>query len=142
MILCLPGKQPSLSWTITLSAFIIILLTRLSLWISRSTHDHVWYRGHESRKHLGYPDRAAVGALTSNVNAVSEELYAQRRRQNHHENRRAIYEIIGLTAAIIAAALAGYPAWIFKGQLEEAHLDKRPWIKTDRMSFQRAPHVR
>lgn len=111
-------------------AVFIIALVRLSLRMHPSKHDKEqdWYRDREDHNRRSDSGQATIRALAANINAIGDELRAQRRQQNHHDNRRALLEKVGVGAAIVAALLAGYSAWIFQGQLNEMQSEKRPWI--------------
>jgi hypothetical protein len=115
-------------------AVFIVALTRLSLRVRPPKHDKEqdWYRDRESYKRQRNHDHASIGTLASRIDAIGDELYAQRRQQHHHENSRALLEKLGLGAASLAVILAGASAYIFQLQLRAARetltATERPWV--------------
>jgi hypothetical protein len=68
-------------------------------------------------------------AISGSLEAVADEFDSYRKEQRHHDRKNTLLEVAGVTAAFTAAAFALYSAWIFQGQLEEARIENRPWIK-------------
>lgn len=121
--------------TLAALAVLVVALTHLSVWVGRRQAKHEEeeerYGDHHNRDRHRNLNQASITAITAGVNAIGDELEAQRRQQNHHEKSRASLEKIGVFAAIIAAILAGLSAWIFSGQLEEMRNEQRPWVSAD-----------
>jgi hypothetical protein len=105
-------------------AVLIIGLVHLSMWLrvdeAKDHEEKNWYRDPETPTCADDYDGPSIAAIAHRIDAIGNELYAQRRQQNHHENVRSSLERIGVAAAIIAATLAGLSAWIFQNQLVDA----------------------
>jgi hypothetical protein len=110
------------------SAVVLVVVYDLRKMPSKHDEEQRWYRDRKSNSRQHDPSEATIRALASQIDAIGDELYAQRKQQHHHENRRHFLEKIGVWAAIVAAFLAGLTALIFQGQLNQATADSQAFI--------------
>jgi len=116
--------------TAAASAVLIIVLTGVSLWVSKTKNAEEQdsrINGENNDRH-GYPHQPPEVVIAHRLEGIRNQIEAQRRQHDYHEHKRHKLEVIGVRAAIIAACLAGWSAWIFQHQLEEMRADQRPWV--------------
>jgi hypothetical protein len=127
-------------WLIIL-AIAIFFLGTLFGFLQQCYTNYLKHEDSETAPKEGHSDgevqkRPSV-VLVSSINAITDQLKAERRQQYRHERQRAFREKIIIGVAGAAAFFAGLSAWIFDGQLREMRDEQRAWIAPGRAVLER-----
>ncbi len=124
----------------TLLAILGLLSSIIQLWVSNEGSDPPDEQdaAHHDHGHRAQLQREGIilRPLIGGIDAVANAIHGHSKHRRTHEraqtkNEKITIVVLGVTGffALTAAIAAGYSAWIFQGQLEEARVENRPWVK-------------